>query len=107
MNSRKFKERTGRAVVAGALVLLSQAAMSGEVQSATKAPEVVRVTLPSDWMAFAAPVDVIDEVANKSMHFEAVDKALKQSVIKDIASQIRTQDVPGVELAIAEVPIRG
>jgi hypothetical protein len=107
MNSRKFKERTGRAVMAGALVLLSQAAMSGEVQSATQAPEVVRVTLPGDWMAFAAPVDVIDELAQISAHFEALDEALKQRVIKDIASQIGTRSAPGLELAIVEVPTRG
>jgi len=107
MNSRNIKERTSKALMAGAFVLLSQAAMSGEVQSATQTPEEVRVTLPRDWMAFAAPVDVIGEVANKSMHFEALNEALRKSVIKDIARQIGTQDVPQLELAIAEVPTRG
>jgi hypothetical protein len=101
--SRKVKESLSRALVAGALVLLSQAALSGEGQEVTRAPEVIRVTLPHDWIAFASPSIELDT----SQQFKALSDALDKSVAKDIARRIEMLDVSRVELAIAEVPTRG
>ena len=103
MMSRKVRQEISRATLAGALVLLSQAAMSGEVQLATAAPEQVRVTLPRDWMELAAPSEMIVELTDKRAHFELV----KKRVAQDIARQNETLGVSRTELAQAEVPTRG
>jgi hypothetical protein len=103
MMSRKVKERMSRAALAGALFLLSQAALSSEGQEAARAPEKVTVTLPQDWAGYSLPTKVIDS----SQQFAALTEALDKRVAKDLARQFETLEVSRVELAIAEVPTRG
>jgi len=101
--SRKIRQEISRATLAGALVLLSQAAMSGEVQVATAAPEQIRVTLPRDWMELVAPSKQLGELTDRRAQLETVKKSLAQ----DIARQNETRGVSRTELALAEVPTRG
>jgi hypothetical protein len=92
-----------RAALAGALVLLSQAALGDESQETTRALEIVRVTMPHDWNAFASPTNDIDS----RLHFDALEAALDKSVALDLARQIEALGASRTELAIAEVPTRG
>jgi hypothetical protein len=101
--SRQIKERMNRAALAGALVLLSQAALGDESQVSMRAPEIVRVTLPHDWTAFASPTQFVDSRS----HFDALVEALDKSVALDLARQVEALGASRTELAIAEVPTRG
>lgn len=103
MMSRKVKERMSRAVLAGALVLLSQAALSSEGLEAARAPEKVIVTLPQDWAGYSLPTKVV----SSSEQFAALTEALDKRVATDIARQLESMEVSRVELAIGEVPTRG
>ena len=87
------------ALVAAALALLTQGAMSDETRVNASRSEEVRVSIPRPKTEIEAPVIKTD---TKEM-IEALNRQLAQDLERHLAVIGETR----VELAIAEVPTRG
>ena len=88
-----------QALVAAALALIGQGAMSDETRVKRNETDVVRVTVPRQQTKIEVPVIATD--AQETI--EALKRQLEQDLERDLAE---IGESP-VELAIAEVPTRG
>jgi len=92
-------ENRQRVLLAGALTLFSQAALSGEANAARNEPEEVRVSAPSQEIAIADPRIETDA--------EAVIEALNRRIARDLERSIEAMSGARIELVISEFPTRG
>jgi hypothetical protein len=88
-----------RVLLAGALALVSQAALSDETNAARTEAEELTVSAPSQEIAIADPRIETDA--------EAVIEAMNRQVAADLARIIEAISGARIELAISESPTRG
>jgi hypothetical protein len=101
--SRKTTESLRRAAIAGAAILLSQAALAEHGQDASRAPEQLTVTQPGDWMAYDAPAMEVD----MSPLIDALIEALNRNLEQELEKHLEAIRPTPIELAVSEVPTRG
>lgn len=87
------------ALVAVALALIGQGAMSDETRVKRNEAEVVRVTIPRQEDRVEAPVIAVDA--------EEAIEALHRQLAEDLERELALIGKKRTELAIAEVPTRG
>lgn len=95
----RVTERKSRFLIAGALALLSQGALSDEQQDADRLQPVVKVTAPSQQIEVASPKLGTD----LSYHQKVVDQQHQE----DLERSLQAISPSRIELVIAEVPTRG
>jgi len=86
-------------LVAGALALTSQVAVSGDPSAARSEPEELTVTAPRPQIGFVSPAIEID---TKEL-IEALNRRLKEDLEKSLDAIGKSR----IELAISEVTTRG
>ncbi len=92
-------QRKYHILVAGALALLSQGALSGEASAARSEPEELRVTAPR-------PQTELAELRIKT-DTSSVIEALNRRLAKDLEKSLKAISDSRIELAISEAPTRG
>lgn len=91
--------RKHRLLVAGALALISQSAVSGDANAAKREPEIVTVTAQRPSIETVEPRIETDIKA----HIDALNRRFATDLEDDLEAIGRTR----IELVISEVPTRG
>ena len=99
MKIQTVTERKLSLLVAGALALFSQGALSGDASAARSEPEELTVTAPRPQI----------ELANPVIEFDASEliEALNRRLAKDLEKSLDAISKSRIELAISEVTTRG
>lgn len=100
MKIQTVANRKQSLLVAGALALFSQGALSGDASAARSEPEELRVTAPRpQQIELASPVIKIDA--------SELIEALNRRLAKDLEKSLDAIGNSRIELAISEVSTRG
>ena len=98
MTQIRFDSRQ-RFLLAGALALFSQAALSGEASAARPEPEEIRVVARSQEIAIPDPKIPTDALA--------IIESMNRRVAEDLERSIEAISGARIELAVSEFPTRG
>lgn len=99
MKIQTVTKRNPSLLVAGALALFSQGALSGDASAARNEPEELIVTAPRPQSEFVSPVIEIDA--------KALIEALNRRLAEDLKKSLDEINNSRIELAVSEVPTRG